>query len=76
MARLEFQYIEFLDHEEEGIPNLERQIEEHPELFVHAIVFANRRSDGCNDPEGLRALAAFLGCFRVFQATTRRENLN
>src|SRR5260370_38703152 len=37
MAALEFQYLDVLDQKEYGIPNLEKQIEDNPDLFVHAI---------------------------------------
>ena len=50
MARLEFLYIEALDHSEHGIPNLERQVSESPVLFVQALALAFRRNDGGQDP--------------------------
>ncbi|OMF96834.1 helix-turn-helix domain-containing protein [Paenibacillus sp. FSL R7-0337] len=56
MAGLEFQFIETLSGEEVGIPNLEKYVEAHPELFVQALVMAYRRGDGGEDPEELRAL--------------------
>ncbi|HVJ62329.1 MAG TPA: HigA family addiction module antitoxin, partial [Tahibacter sp.] len=57
-ATLEFAYIDALarpwdrgnDH---GIPNLARYVEEHPEVFVQAIAWTYRRSDGGADPDGL-----------------------
>ena len=52
MARLEFLFIEALDHSEHGIPNLERQIAESPVLFVQALALAcKRRGDGQDPPE-------------------------
>ncbi|MFE4077067.1 hypothetical protein [Peribacillus sp. YIM B13477] len=36
------------------IPNLEKQIEEQPELFVQAVAMAYKRSDGGEDPVELR----------------------
>jgi hypothetical protein len=33
-----------------GIPNLERYIESHPEIFVQAVVWAYKRTDGNIDP--------------------------
>jgi hypothetical protein len=55
MAGLEFQYIDALDSEGGRIPNLEKQIEAHPELFVQAVAFAYKRGDDGEDPEELRA---------------------
>lgn len=56
MAGLEFQFIEILAIDRVGIPNLEKHIEVHPELFVQALVMTYKRSDGGEDPEELRAL--------------------
>ena len=33
-----------------GIPNLERYVEAHPELFVQAIAWTYKRKDGATDP--------------------------
>src|SRR5262249_32179012 len=33
-----------------GIPNLERYVETHPELFVQAIAWTYKRKDGATDP--------------------------
>ncbi len=49
-AWLEFIFIEALDHSEHGIPNLERQIAESPEFFVHALALASKRRDQGQDP--------------------------
>jgi addiction module HigA family antidote len=53
-AALEFPYIEVLaapwDSRNYGIPNLERYVEAHPELFVQAIVWTYKRKDGATDP--------------------------
>jgi hypothetical protein len=54
-AGLELAYIEVLSRswgrgEHYGIPNLERYVERHPEMFVHAVVWAYRRKDGAADP--------------------------
>src|SRR5260370_22443332 len=43
MAALEFQYLDVLDQKEYGIPNLEKQIENNPALFFHAIRIIYRR---------------------------------
>ncbi|MGV7116664.1 helix-turn-helix transcriptional regulator [Paenibacillus kyungheensis] len=56
MASLEFKFIETLSREKAGIPNLEKYIEAHPELFVQALVMVYRRGDGREDPEQLRVL--------------------
>lgn len=63
LAGLEFLYLEALDPDLDGeaedgakskIPNLERYIEKNPDVFVQAVVFAYRRSDGGEDPPELR----------------------
>ncbi|MGO9389135.1 MAG: addiction module antitoxin, partial [Rhodoblastus sp.] len=59
MAALEFSYLEVLarpwDHRSDyGIPNLQRYIEAHPELFVQAIVWLYKRKDGAIDPAELK----------------------
>ena len=53
MAGLEFQYIQILD-DKAGIPNLEQQIDVHPELFVQAIAFVYGRHDDAEDPPPFR----------------------
>ena len=50
MARLEFMYIDALDHSEHGIPNLERHIAESPMFFVQALALVFKRNDGGEDP--------------------------
>lgn len=50
LARLEFLYLSAFEHEERGIPNLERQIAESPQLFVQAIGLTYKRKDGGQDP--------------------------
>ena len=54
-AGLEFTYIEVLAHpwdrrDSYGIPNLQRYVEAHPELFVQAIIWRYKRRDGAADP--------------------------
>lgn len=57
-AGLEFAYIEVLSrafgNETQHIPNLERYIEMHPEMYVQALVWVYRRNDGQEDPESFR----------------------
>lgn len=58
-AGLEFGYIDALAHRwglrnNQGIPNLERYIESHPEVFVQAIVCAYKRDDNEIDPPELQ----------------------
>ena len=50
MAQLEFLFIDALDHSEHGIPNLESQIAQSPEVFVQAVALAYKRNDGGEDP--------------------------
>ena len=45
LAQLEFLYLEIFWHDEDGLPNLEKQIEENPDLFCQAITLAFRRED-------------------------------
>ena len=58
-ARLEFAYLEVLtrpcqgDHQQQ-IPNLERYIEEHPELFTQAVVWVYKRKNHGEDPVEFR----------------------
>lgn len=54
-AGLEFAYIDVLaqpwsGREGYGIPNLERYVEGHPEVFIQAIVWTYKRKDGGKDP--------------------------
>jgi addiction module HigA family antidote len=54
-AGLEFAYIEVLARpwdrrDTYGIPNLERYVETHPELFVQAVTWTYKRKDGATDP--------------------------
>ena len=53
-AGLEFAYLEVLARprggSSYGIPNLERYVDAHPELFVQAITWAYKRKDGESDP--------------------------
>ena len=49
IARLEFQFIEVLDHSEHGIRNLEALLSETPTLYTHALALAFRRDDGGED---------------------------
>jgi addiction module HigA family antidote len=55
-AGLEFAYIDLVSpawerRKESSIPNLEKYVEGHPELFVQAIVWAFRRDDDGEDPQ-------------------------
>ena len=62
MAGLEFAYLEVLEQpfshrEGYGIPNLEKYIELHPDMFVQEIVWTYKRRDGEEDPEQYQAPA-------------------
>jgi addiction module HigA family antidote len=82
LARLEFLYIEALDHTEHGIRNLEKQLGQSPELFVQALALAFRRSDGGEDPphlhpgnaESASGLAA--AAYRLLSHATRIPGTN
>lgn len=54
LARLEFLYIEALDHTEHGIKNLEKQLCQSPDLFVQLLAFVFKRDDEGQDPPELR----------------------
>ncbi|WP_081085014.1 HigA family addiction module antitoxin [Burkholderia territorii] len=54
-AGLEFAYIDALSMpwgrgEQPGVPNLQKYVAEHPEMYVQAVVWTYRRSDGGEDP--------------------------
>jgi plasmid maintenance system antidote protein VapI len=57
-ASLEFAYLDALSRpwgrEGYGIPNLERYVELHPELFVQALVWTFKRNDDGQDPDEWR----------------------
>lgn len=53
-AWLEFSYLRLLRRSEHGIPNLEKQLAESPELYAQAIACLYKRSDGKEDPPELR----------------------
>lgn len=58
-AGLEFAYIDALAREFRGgdghqVPNLERYLEEHPDLFVQVVVWAYKRKNGGEDPPEYR----------------------
>lgn len=72
-AELEFIYVEILARTYPGdrkqIPNLERYVEEHPDLFVRSVVWAYKRDDLGADPaefrvpEGCEHIAQRAYCF-------------
>ena len=51
MAQLELIFIDALGDEEHGIPNLDRQIEARPDLFVQYLAFLFKRDDDGQDPQ-------------------------
>jgi addiction module HigA family antidote len=58
-AGLEFAYLDVLARSFRGgdghqIPNLERYIEDHPEMFVQAVVWTYKRKEGGEDPTEYR----------------------
>ena len=55
MATLEFLYLDALERRHGKIPNLEVQLERHPELFIQAVAFAYKRRDDGLDPEPILA---------------------
>jgi addiction module HigA family antidote len=55
MAELEFLYIDVLAYDDGGIPNLEQQIEIHPDLYAQLVALVYERDDGGEDPIELQA---------------------
>ena len=51
LAHLEFLYLDLFWLDEEGVPNLELEIEANPELFCQAITLAYRREGGSERPK-------------------------
>ena len=51
LSRLEFYFVNILDHTGYKIKHLEIQLSNSPELFLEAIIFAFKRSDDQVDPE-------------------------
>ena len=88
LARLEFMYIDGLNHTKHGIKNLERQLSESPELLVQALTLTFRRRDGGedapelrqNDPEAAERLAqsayALLSRARRLPGTNEKGELD
>lgn len=80
-AGLEFAYLDVLDrawdrHAKSAIPNLERYIEDHPEVLVQAIVWTYKRKDGAEDPPEFKVeaeKASFMAerGFKLIQALKR-----
>lgn len=61
-AGLEFAYLDVLDRAwdrraKSAIPNLERYIEDHPEVLVQAIVWTYKRNDRAEDPHAFKVEA-------------------
>ena len=50
MAQLEFAYVEMLDRNERGIPNLEKTLADSPGFFVQVLALVFKRSDNGQDP--------------------------
>jgi addiction module HigA family antidote len=77
LARLEFLYIDALDHTKHGIRNLEAQLAQSPDLFVQALALVFKRRDDSEDPPHFRpgnaanpsALAA--AAYRLLTHATR-----
>ena len=76
LAGLEFQYIDIFDDENGGLPNLEKQIESNPELYVQAVAFAYKRDDGGEDPAHLRVDDQEARSNRALGAYKLLENLS
>jgi addiction module HigA family antidote len=86
MAGLELAYIDCLALQTErrgsyGIPNLERYVEDHPEVFVQAISYAYKRDDGSVD-HGEHGIPSEKGsviaeqCYRLLNTVKRLPGHN
>lgn len=67
-AGLELAYLDALarpwsNRQKHGIPNLEKYIEEHPEMFVQAVAWAYKRKNGDEDPQEFRVAPESLQHF-------------
>ena len=76
MASLEFRYIALLGREDDAIPNLERQINEIPEMFAQAVAFSFGRSDDQEDPQSFQTADEDLARARAQQAYRLLDGLN
>lgn len=54
LVRLEFLYLEALEHTRHGMKNLEDAISTSPELFIQLLALAFKRDDGGEDPPEIR----------------------
>ncbi len=65
MADYEFAFFDQLEHDDYGIPNLERRVSEDPSYFVWLVALLCKRNDGREDPDGWPVSSpdkrAFLG---------------
>ena len=77
MAGLEFAYLEALEDRDVGIPSLEQQVNDRPELFCELVAYAFKRSDSADDPENIcESDAALLGrraerAYRLLKALSK-----
>ena len=79
MALLEFTFIGALDGDESdhGIPNLEREIEKSPVLFIQALAIIFKRDDGGDDPpewqieDSEQRTAAATAAYRLLERISR-----
>lgn len=88
LAGLEFTYLDALDpdDDDEGakskIPNLERYIDKHPEMFAQAVAFVFKRKDAGEDPPELRlddpeaASTRATNAYRLLQSLRRIPGRN
>ena len=51
MARLEFRHLHMFERGNENIPNFEREIETHPEIFAEIIRYVYKNADGQSDDQ-------------------------
>lgn len=51
VLKLEFAFLRLLEGSKYGLPNLEKEIEVNPQLYVDAMIYLYKRKDGLEDPE-------------------------
>jgi addiction module HigA family antidote len=75
LASLEYQFIDIFDREEDRIPNLEKELEQRPELFGDLVACVYKRKDAGEDPPELIASSPELVQRRATVALKVLDNI-